>query len=178
MSHLLKFRSSIHPDFRKRILFKGFLKAAIGALVLLYGGIFLPLPILQVWGFPLFVLGFGFITWGLYPFKQLQSLETSPYEIVIEDDRLHLLKNGKPIFYIPLEIIDFFSYLEKQNEYGILTHLKPTPSKQVTIQNLSYKIIFRDKPHELFLPYFSKRTLSELEGLTDSTFHFSPQTRL
>src|SRR5438046_2548052 len=102
--NVLKFRSSINQPLLGKILFWGFLKAAIGLAFLILGGVFLPVSELQVWGFVLFLIGFGFITWGLYPYKKLLGLETNPNEFTVDDKEIiYFQKKGKPVFAIPLE---------------------------------------------------------------------------
>lgn len=171
----LKFRSSINQALLSKILFWGFLKAAIGLAFLILGGVFLPAAELQMWGFVLFLIGFGFITWGLYPYKKLLALETNPNEITVDDTEIvYFQKKGKRTFSIPLDAIDHAAFFESDDEYGILIHLVPTPKKKVIFfapSEAGLKLPFGfSKPQDniLFLPYFSKRTFQEVKEIVES----------
>lgn len=167
----LKFRTTIKPSLSRRILFKGVAKAAAGAALFIFGGVFLPVGSLSHWGIFLFLIGIGLIGWGLYPYKKLMNLEVKPYEIIIDEDSRMLCYNNKekPILSIPLDSIEKLSYFEGLENYGILIHLKTSSSLKVALHDLSGRGIrlpkgcLKQDEKMLFLPYFSMRTFQELK---------------
>jgi hypothetical protein len=152
----LTLRSSIRSELMRFTLWKGSCLAGIGALLLLFGGTFVPLQQLKVWGFPIFISACALITWGLLPYRRLRTLETSPYVLTLPEEKwLCLSAKGKIMFKLPLESISHFKYLEFSHFYGIGIYLKNRSNDQ--------EIVEKSKKWNLFLPYFSQRSYQTLK---------------
>jgi len=169
-------RSSIDSQVMKRALIKGTLWGGLGGLLLLIGGIFLPLQEMKIWGALLFIFSFGLITYGLLPYKRLRRLEENPDQLTMEDNWLHFLVRGKLLFSIPVESIDHLEWIDSNgrdsngNVYGIKVFLKNPLSKKVIIQSPKFDFAkFRQDSlkkyqSDLFFPYFSKRSFLSLNN--------------
>ncbi len=132
----------------KRLLY-GSLIAAIGALLLVFGGAMLPPASLALWGFPLFLVAIGFITCGMLPYRRLKRLESDPYVIKIEGNSLSLLRGGKTLFHVNIPEILEVLYVEEGSRYGMELVLKGSPHKKV------------------FIPYFSSASCRQITDLIE-----------
>lgn len=113
-----------------------------GALLILIGGIFLPVGVLQICGIPIFFSGMLLIGFGLFPYRHLNRLQLKPHEIHYDGTQLLFLKQGKPFLQIKDTAIESLTYQEKKHLYGI--HLRLCDG------------------NDFFFPYFSERTCNEL----------------
>lgn len=169
----MKFRSSIKSTLLKRTLFQGSFKALIGICFLVTGGAFLPVDLLYRWGFSIFLIGFGWITWGLYPYKKLLRLEANPNELIQDEKGLTYFQKGQPIFFIPSASIEHFSYYQGKKEYGILVKIFKSPKEKgifytTSLTNLrSPKGILNDEETRLFLRYFTRRTFEDVVEINE-----------
>lgn len=154
-------RSSIKPSLMRQAVIRGSLLSGTGGLLLLLTGIFLPLPLLKLWGFPIFLISIALITWGLWPYRCLKNIESNPNRIIIDENEwMHFSEKGKPIFSLPLNKISKINYMEQKNIYGIAFFLKdgdPQKNNQ------------KDEC-DIFLAYFSKIAFNELEA------HMTPES--
>lgn len=164
-------RSSISSSLMRKTLMRGTVLGGIGALTLLYAGIFLPLQQMKMWGPILFLFGLGMITWGLFPYKRLKRLEEKPNRLDIEgDDWLHFSAGEKSLFSIPMVAIDHLTYIEKSHSYGIGLFLKnPIPQKIIiNDSNVDIEKFIQSSRKQygcdLFLSYFSQRSYEMLNG--------------
>lgn len=161
-------RSTIHPDLKRSMLFKGSAIAIIGFLPLLYAGIMVPAEHLQFWGFPLFLLSFAMIAAGLIPYRKICKLEEQPNEIILSQDSLQYYENKKLLFTIPLSNIDSIQNIEEGKRYGIGMQLKNSENKIILHQPIEIAKIRKKMQKtygvDLFFPYFSHRSYQELDS--------------
>lgn len=162
-------RSSVLPELMRQTLLRGTVLGVIGALTLLFGGVFIPIQEMKVWGPFLFLFSVAMITLGLLPYKRLKRLEEKPNTITIEGEEwLHFSAKGKPLFKIPIPSIDHISYIDK-NHYGIAIFLKDPLPKKLMVQETHfdlaafYKRSLSQHQCDLFLPYFSQRSFYALQ---------------
>ncbi len=85
IEHVVKIRSSICSQLMKSTLLKGTLYAALGVIILVLAGAFLPSETLTTFGLPIFIMGIGLITFGLLPYRRLTSIEKCPNELWIKE---------------------------------------------------------------------------------------------
>lgn len=161
-------RTTISSQLMKRTLFMGFFIAFIGILGLLLGGVFLSLSTLQIWGWTLFLLSLGFITWGLLPYRRLSRLQLKPNEFSLVDlDHVAFYAKGNKIMTIPLRSIGRLSYISHSTLYGVAFWLKPKPASPLIVhQNPQEVQALQQKGRrlgaDLFFPYFNQRAYDEL----------------
>lgn len=157
-------RSSVLPDLMRKTLWRGTLLGGIGVFALLFGGVFIPVEKMKVWGPLLFLFSLGLITWGLLPYKHLKRLENKPSRLIVEGDRwLHYSAGGKPLLSLPIASIAHIMFIDKPSVYGIGIFLKG--SADIPIRgDLSQFRARSQKMHQcdLFFPYFSRRSFNEL----------------
>jgi hypothetical protein len=126
----------------QRQLWQGTLLGTIGMGFIAIGGVFLPVEELKLWGLPLFILGFGFLTAGLLPYRRFRRLEMNPYELYVDDRWLKLVAKGQTLISIERQSIETFLWFENYFKYGIIVKMK--------------------RQADLFLPYFTERSLKDL----------------
>jgi hypothetical protein len=170
MSDELKLRSSIHTPLMKSVLMKGSFLAAIGVSLLAYGGIFMPVQELNIWGFPLFMIGGGLITAGLLPYRRLRSLERKPDELILDNESLQFISKGVTCLTIPLKSIARTAYIEQKLNYGIGVWFKSPLPAQVIVHNNKFSLKKLHGTHKtydcnLFFPYFSERSYNQLREI-------------
>lgn len=148
---------------------RGTLIAGVGGGLFLGGGLYLTPETLSVWGLPLFVVAMGLMAFGLIPYRRLCRLEVNPYEAVPSDEGITFYAQKKKRFTIPRASIERMAFCEKGRAYGIGVWLKqPLPEKVVVHEKgpvlHSYRKWARKRfGCDLFLPYFTKRGLAQLE---------------
>lgn len=148
---MTRFFSSIAPELKRRTLLKGTVFAALGALLLLWGGAGLDLPTLSKWGWLIFLVAIGLIALGLIPYRRLNRLENNPYELRVDNQAITLLHQGNKLFAYPIDAISRVGYYKRDDLYGIKIWLK---------EGLEKKHYGAD----IFLPYFSERSYKEFSG--------------
>lgn len=159
----LTLRSSLKPALMKSMLWQGTILAALGAILLLLGGILLPPTELNNWGLPVFIVSIALITIGLLPYRRLRRLETKPYRIIVDKDWLELTLQDKTLLSIPWESIEKFIYIDQKQMYGIGIILKKPLPKQVVIY--TKKRILFSQECDVFLPYFSKHAYQVVQKI-------------
>jgi hypothetical protein len=162
--------STIRSELLNHALKRGAWFGGGGASLILGGGIFFPLELLQIWGVPLFGLGLLFIGVGLRPYRQLCKLQMKPHSLHIDDHYLLFLKNGKPLFKISLTSIEKVLYVEKKRLYGLAIWLKRPIAEKVKVLEPNFDFAafaFNSMQHfegcDLFLPYFSDRAYDKFK---------------
>lgn len=163
---LLKLRSSIHSDFKKKALFKGSLVGGFGILAMLYGSLYMGAESLGVWGFLIYSMAFGCIADGMIPYRKLCTLEQNPHLLTFtEDGDIDFYFKGKLALSIPDSAIESFLYRRTSSSYGVVLALKNACPKPIHIHGkFGYRIsrvIFRHP--NLFLPYFSEHSFKLLK---------------
>lgn len=124
------------------MLFLGSILAILGAALLLYSGIALPVETLKKWGALLFLISLGLIAAGLIPYRRLQKLELNPDQLVILEKGLIYKRAGVQEWQLPFDSIQSIDYVDNPWRYGILLHI--------------------ENRWDIFLPYFTKRSYEEL----------------
>ena len=172
---VFKIRSSIKPQLLGATLKRGSFFGAAGALLIIFGGTFLSVDQLKVWGIPIFFSGLLLIAFGLYPYRKLNRLETKPHEFHYDGETFFFLKQGKPLFKIAEKSIEKMDYVEKNELYGIAIWLRrPIEEKVLVLQaHFDFKAFASDSAKrfegcDLFLPFFSKNTWLRLQGVINS----------
>lgn len=162
-------RTAITRAVVKHILIKGFCIASIGIICLFIGGIFLSPPILQKWGWLLFLLSLGLITLGLLPYRRIVRLQLKPNEITLIDaEQLTFFSRGRKKLTIPLQSIAKIEFIENPLHYGIAVFLKhPTPHPIIVHESPQELKKMRKKGEKnggahLFFPYFNRHAYEEL----------------
>lgn len=167
---ILKLRSSIKPALKKSVLLRGTLLGISGLALWLYGGIYLPINVLTVWGWPILILGGVLIIFGLVPYRKLTRVENKPNELILTDlEELNIYVEGIPFLKVDFENIEEMAYLDDEKRYGIGLWIKNPKTKHIIILhplldlNLYLKNTQKRYFCDIFLPYFSKRSFQELE---------------
>jgi hypothetical protein len=162
--------SQVKPELKKRVLTRGTILGVLGAAIWLFAGIMIPQGTLTDWGLPLFLLGLGFITFGLLPYRQLMKVDNNPSDLLlIENTQLSYAEAGVKKFTVPFSCIEKIGDLEGDSPYGIKIWLKnPLPDKLV-VHDLKYD--FADEIEktrskyqcDIFLPYFTESAFRKAE---------------
>jgi len=168
MDDYLQIQTTITHFYLKSILYKGFCYAFLGVLILLIGGVFLPEPLMQRWGWLIYFSAFFFITYGLLPYRKITRLQNKPNEIKLTSRSfLEFWSQTHFQFAIPLHLINSVRYFQKNKKYGMV--LKLTDFPENLRDNLSKFYIEMDKSKkEMIFLYFSKRSCQELDTALSS----------
>lgn len=164
----IKLFSSVKPALLRASLIRGTLMALCGILLLAYGGTFLTVETLSLWGPPLLVVGGGLMVLGLLPYRRLCRLEVLPNELVVTDVLMQFLERGKLIYSIPRESIEEIKYYEKGNDYGLCITFKEGIAKKMIVHNPRFEMAAYQKRSrqlygcDLYIPYFGRRTFTRL----------------
>ncbi len=180
---VLTWRTSIKPALMRSLLLRGSLLAGAGALLLVTAGAFLPTAHLKIWGLPLLIVAFLFITIGLLPYRRLTKLEVQSNELHYDGTSLLFVSKGKPVLRIPAASIAMLCYREEDPHYGLCIQLKtPLPEKVIVLQaRFDLKGMLSASRQcmpgcDLFFPYFSERSCNELgeclNPCLDDVMHF------
>ena len=166
MENELIIRTSLTPDYLKKILVRGFCLSIIGSMLLIGASIFLPEPLLNKWGWLLYFSALILITIGLLPYRKLSKLQNKPNEIRLIDRTFQFWTKGKCLLSTSVSDINSLSYRD-ENLPGIEISFKknyPFP------QNLkSFQVVQGKETQQLVFLYFSKRSFNELMNwLNDS----------
>lgn len=163
--------TTVSSHVLKHFLVKGFAIAFLGALGLLYSGIFLSLSELQRWGFLIFLLSIGLVTYGLLPYRSLCRLQINPAQFVINAESLAFYSKRKKLLTLPLRSVAEIRYISDSMNYGIAVYFKPRSSPIVIHENLKEVQKLRQKGVKvgasLFFPYFNRHAYNELNSTLD-----------
>lgn len=165
---ILKLTSSIKPELKSQILFKGTFLALLGVILLLGAGIFLSPKSIENWGLPLFGTAFGLMAWGMIPYRRLCALERTPQLMCLsEEGNLQYFSKGKPILTLPVSIIATMTFRATPRLYGIELKLnKPASEKIIVFGGPSVLRPLQKNADlhtcDLFFPYFSERSFKRL----------------
>jgi len=170
----IKLFSSIKPALMRASLIRGTSIALCGVLLLVYGGTFLDVEMLSIWGVPLLLIGIGLIALGLIPYRKLCRFEKNPSELIIEERGfIQLVERGKLIYSIPIESIDQLDYYEQGNDYGICVTLKLDAEQKVIVHHGRFDAAAYQKSCrstygcDLYIPYFGRRAYTRLAFYTE-----------
>lgn len=163
------YHTQVKPELKRSKLLRGSVIAGVGALILLIGGAAVPPSQLHVWGWLIALVSFGLIAIGMIPYRRLCRLEERPAKLVINDvNELIYIHNDLKKITIPYEIIEKMEYFEDGNIYGIGVWIKKDAAKKIRVHDPLFDYQRRQKQAkkrfgcDLFLPFFSKRTLGDL----------------
>lgn len=161
-------RTTISSQLMKHALFKGFAIAFLGILLALLAGVFIPSSLLQKWGWSVFLISFGLMTWGLFPYRRLSRLQLKPNQLVLTDvNHLNFYSKGTRILTLPLQSVNQMSYVDDPTFYGIAVWFKPIPISPIVMYELTEVNKLRQYGQkmggaDLFFPYFNQRSYEEL----------------
>lgn len=110
--------SSIHPNFKRKVLLRGCLSAFPGFIFLFFFGVYGTPLFLETWGILIFAIGIGSVAWGLIPYRKLSRLETHPHRIAVEKDNWQIT-TGKKTYTFEQKDIESIQYIHEKNRYGI-----------------------------------------------------------
>lgn len=165
----VKLFATIKPTLLRNSLLKGTSIAALGVIILVIAGSFIPPSYLTYLGPFIILLGGGLITLGLLPYRRLNKLENTPNEILyVYGKYLQYISKGKEVYTIPFEMIEKLDYQESGSDYGIAIYLKNESSKKIVVHNPRFNMAAfqkksRKKHHcDLFIPYFSLRSFNRI----------------
>lgn len=170
MEDVVKLHSSIKPELKRKLLFKGTLIACFGMAILLLILVISATKIANFWGFFLFIFGMGCITLGLLPYKNLIQKEKKPDSLVVDQQQISYSQKGVLAAVIPWECVKEIGYKEKENSYGIAFLLKANRKKKIILFHPNQnKLDFLKEAEkhscDFFLPYFSKNSTKNLEEI-------------
>ncbi|CCB87657.1 putative uncharacterized protein [Parachlamydia acanthamoebae UV-7] len=161
---MIKIRTSIDPAFKRKKLLRGTLIAGCGALIL-FAGMFLPPLQLGKWGLWIFLVGTLLIALGLLPYRRLTLLETTPNELILEQDALYFNQRGHPALMIPLESVEKLTCGKERDQIGLFVSLKrPLPQKVQLLSNRldNESCQWVGNTSAIFFPHFSRRSCNYL----------------
>ncbi len=135
-------QTAIHSRLLSKALFKGLFIAFIGLILLwtLYYG--LHQEMFNTMGFFAWFLSIILIAIGLIPYKRKKALELSPEVMIVDDEKIELLKKGKVHTKIFWKDVISYHYEETKNTYGIY--------------------FLCTKKRTFFFEYFTKRSFDKL----------------
>lgn len=169
---LLTLRSSVRPSLKKTALIKGSILGGLGIALWLYGGIFLSIETLTIWGWPILIIGGGLISSGLFPYRKLVRQENNPHKIIVNDlEELEFYSQGTPLFKVSMDNIEEMAFLDDDIRYGIGLWIKNPKTQYIEVLHPSLdlsaylKKCQKDYFCDLYFPFFSKRSYQELEEL-------------
>jgi hypothetical protein len=163
-----KFRSSIHSSLKKQTLLRGSFIAALGALLIACGGIFLTVQQLGRWGIIIYGLGIALIALGLIPYRRMCRLEECPDQLVVSEDGLwSYYRRNKLIFTLPQKNIKKIDYIDNKSWYGISIACCTVKKLKMKIYDFktAKKFFCKKKSAQIFLPYLSRNTYNALNEL-------------
>lgn len=157
-------RSSISSELKRNALFKGTLFTGIGMFILFLSGAFLHAESLRIWGFPLFLVGGGLITYGMLPYRKLTRIEMNPYQLIHQPGQLILSRTGKDILSIPLSGISEIKFIKEVDVYGIGFVWNKKNTDKIVLYDFKYQPQSLPEVADLYLPYFSQRAVNEIKN--------------
>ena len=103
----------------------------------------MPLPLLQKWGWLLFLFSLGLITIGLLPYRKLTRLQSKPNELrIVEQGYLEFWARGQCQLLFPLKDIERLQYCEKKDP----CHPENTPIPEpANIKRQAHPIFIHEK---------------------------------
>lgn len=165
MNPNLILNTSITLSLKRYVLFRGIALAALGCVLLLLGGIYIPADKMGSWGFALFISAGLLVTAGMLPYRKLSKLEMNPSLLKITSHQnLEYYIKGRKSLIIPLSSIRKTGFFETHRYYGICLWLTaPIPQKNAAFDIVKYQALSRKGYKcDLYLPYFTKRSYDEL----------------
>ena len=172
---MIKLRSVVHRDLKRRKLLRGTFLALLGMSLIGYCGLFLSVQTLSTWGLPAFMVGSGLMAVGLVPFRQLNRLEIHPHQIILDQAYLQVGFCGKKSFSVPCHSIDRTVFIS-QGVGGIGIWLKEPLPEKIIVHDPRFAMrkfqedSYRKHQCHLFLPHFNERAFKALqdEGIEDT----------
>lgn len=145
--NMLKLRSTVTSELKRKTLFRGSAIAIIGLITLGFAYFYVSETTLETWGWAFYLWGLLFIVWGMLPYRRLMRIEDLPFELwTSESKELKILNFGKKhhaFWHIFVSEITSVAFRSDPTYYGIVI------------------MTTGEKKH--FCPYFSKRSFDELQ---------------
>ena len=171
-SETLRIQTAVLSDYMRDTLFRGVAFAAVGVILLVVCGTYMPPRVMNIWGLPALFAGIGLITWGMLPYRKVKRLEAFPDTLIVIDDQyFQYLSGGRRLLTIPIESVESIGHIEKGRDYGIALWLKEPLPEKITLHSSRVnlpRILARSQERygcDLLLPFFSKRGYSHLAYL-------------
>lgn len=174
----MKLRSSVSEPLLKKALFRGTAISATGVILLFIAGAFLPKALLITFGLPTLIISSMLIGYGLLPYRKLSRLQMRPHELVWTESHLLFAKEGKPLLKIPHSIVEKLEYGENAKGYGLKISLRRPLAEKISILQKNFDLkaavaLARTSfDCDLFLPYFTKKSVAELNGCYEKISNF------
>jgi hypothetical protein len=166
---LIKLRTAIFPSLMQKSVRRATFLAIGGAVILLYGTLFMSVEQLQSWGLPMLCIASLLIACGMQPYRRLRQLERTPDELLLlPNQTLYFISGRKPIFTLPCVSIQQIAYREFKNRYGVAILLKTPLPEKILVHNpgMNMERFMKNSQHneqcDIFLPYFSERSFDTL----------------
>lgn len=173
MEDRLKLYSMVKGPLLRKKLLRGTLYAVLGISLLIFAGLFIRVELMNKWGWLIFVSGLAFVAGGLMPYRRLSKMQDSPHELIIDAISISLQEGGKLRYTIPIACLERWGHLDGQSEYGVcLWFKKPLPERvRIFDRRLRFhrmtKRSCRRQGCDLFIPYFSRRSYSQLADILE-----------
>ncbi len=169
----LTIRTKITAQLLKQKLFQGSIFSAIGALLILICGTYLPSSIMSPFGFIIICLALFCIAVGMIPYRRLSKLQLSPHKLLITERDCTVENDKSALYSIPLISINTVQFIQKGSVYGIaLTFHKPIREK-ICVHSPQFDIAkLQSEAHrrfdcDLFLAFYPKEACAELTSLIE-----------
>lgn len=148
----MTFYAAISSDYKLKLLKRSTLLGALGILPLLLAAWFGSVEFLKQHGFFLFMSALFVIALGMIPLRRAQRIENGPPRIFLDSHSLtYAVPQRKPLCIQRSDIVSC-AWAVRGERYGIL--------------------LTRNTTSPLFLPYFSKKTASQLsDALFQDVLH-------
>jgi len=143
--------------------------ASLGAAILFWAGTQWDTAQLVDWGWLALLLSLVLIMLGLYPYRKLTQLELNPNQLIITPDTVTFLSAGKAFFALPHVAVASLSYHQDDSLYGIKVCLREGPETKIRLLTEHFdaeSYVQRNRKRlncDLFFPFFSERSLRELQ---------------
>ncbi len=170
MNDTITLRTSIRPQLKQFLLFRGSLLAISGVSLILYAGVFIGPKALSHFGLIICLIAFLMMAWGLIPYRRASRMEEQPSELIISEDlSVRYRKQGKEGPSFSLSDVEEAIFCEEKGLYGMGLKFKIkervptiTPSLIFTLYSNSLK---KKYAIDLFFPFFTQRSVHRFQEL-------------
>lgn len=168
MKDHIQIHSTVKAPLLRRALWQGSVASVMGLFMLVWGGAFLPLEKLAVWGLGIFTIGMALIIYGMVPYRRLSKLQGSPDRLIVDEENLTVISGGKTAFTIPLQSVKRCGHVDGEKDYGICLWFRNALPEKIWVHdpNVCMKQVTRKarRQHgcDMYLQYFSRRSYIQL----------------
>lgn len=160
-------RTSVDKELLRRVVLRGSLIAAVGLVLMLFGN-GIPASRLSGWGAGIVLLSLALITLGLLPYRRLTRLQLHPNELTLSEEELLYTRQKAAPLWIGRSSIATLRWLRHGELYGIAITLHPPATRRADLEREAARWR-RLLDCDLFLPYFSQESCSQLQNSLSET---------